>query len=99
MKLQITKLSPTFSTNQVAARQNRTQLPLTKTTTARFHLPFHTTYHQHVRGLTMGRGKRKNTFHQDSPRKAFFGPNRIHKNCTKSRRTVIGTTHILQAKF
>jgi hypothetical protein len=47
----------------------------------------------------MGRGKRKNTFHQDSPRKASFGPNRIHKNCTKSQRTVIGTAHILQAKF
>jgi hypothetical protein len=47
----------------------------------------------------MGHDKRKNTFHQDSPRKAFFGPNRIHKNCTKSRQTVIGMAHILQAKF
>jgi hypothetical protein len=77
----------------------RSQLPLTKTTTVRFRLPFHTTDHQRVRGLTMGRGKRKNMFHQDSPRKAFFGSNRIHKNCTKIQRTVIGTTHILQAKF
>jgi hypothetical protein len=99
MKFQITKLSPTFSTNQVTMCQNRTQLPLTKTTTARLHLPFHTTDHQLVHGLTMGCGKRKDTFHQDSPRKAFFGPNKIHKNSTKSQRTVIVATHILQAKF
>jgi hypothetical protein len=88
-----------FSTNQATACQNHTQLPLTKTSTTPFHLPFHTTDHQRIRGLTKGRGKRKDTFHQDSPIKAFFGPNRIHQNCTKSRRTVIGTTHILQAKF
>jgi hypothetical protein len=47
----------------------------------------------------MGRGKRKTPFTKDSPRKAFFGPTRIHKNCTKSRWTVIRTAHILQAKF
>jgi hypothetical protein len=39
-----------------------TQLPLTKTVTASFHLPFHTTDHQRIHGLTMGRGKRKNIF-------------------------------------
>jgi hypothetical protein len=43
--------------------------------------------------------KRKNNFHQDPPRKALLGPNRIHQNYTKNQRTVIGTTHILQAKF
>jgi hypothetical protein len=47
----------------------------------------------------MGHGKKNNTFHQDSDRKAFLGPNRIYQNHTKSQRTVIGTTHILQAKF
>jgi hypothetical protein len=47
----------------------------------------------------MGHGKRKNTFHQDSPRKALLGPNKIHQNYTKSWWTVIGITHILQAKF
>jgi hypothetical protein len=77
----------------------RTQLPLTKTATTLFCLPFHTIDHQHVHGSPMGRGKRESTFGQDSPRKAFLGPNRIHQNQTKSRRTVIGTTHILQAKF
>jgi hypothetical protein len=47
----------------------------------------------------MGRGKWKNTFRQDSPRKVFLGPNRIHQNCTKSQQAVIGTTHLFQAKF
>jgi hypothetical protein len=43
--------------------------------------------------------KGKTPFTKDSPRKTFFGPTRIYKNYTKSRWTVIGTAHILQAKF
>jgi hypothetical protein len=43
--------------------------------------------------------KGKTPFTKTHPERPFFGPNRIHKNYTKSRRMVIGTAHILQDKF
>jgi hypothetical protein len=77
---------------------NRTQLPLTKTAIAPFHLAFYTTDHQHAHGPTMGQGKRKRPFTKTHQKRPPLGPTR-HKNYTKSRRTTIGTTHILHAKF
>jgi hypothetical protein len=58
---------------------HRTQLPLTKTTAAPFHLPFHTTDHQHIHGLTMGHGKRKTPFTKTHPERLSLGPTEYTK--------------------